>query len=902
MLLISLTVRVIYYENTLYQDPKIKTNPYNKQMSSALFTLKPQKDCCNIINAAKAASLQINQPQDNQVDVYSLNNPEAVSRFVMTVAESHKEDIESIEKLPIKMACRLKSNMLRPHTIKPRAVGVPYFNMSQVKSIYNIPNSVAPVTVAVVSFGGGLYGSVDQNGVLTNGDVQAYWSAIGIPQASHPKVIIKTLMGAMNLPNINDGGSTMENTLDVETLGGACPSANLTIIMYLSPNNLSAFAPMLNAIRTTPVVIGNVTYTPTIVSCSWGAPEIYYGSTLLNSMNQALKALTDNNVNFTAATGDNGSNNGVGGSANYVDFPSSSPYATAVGGTTLYCPNNVYDSFTTETAWTFGGGGISSLNPKPSYQSAIPGAGRSSPDVAAIADPNTGVVFLINGQYEIIGGTSVASPVIAGFLAAINCQIFINPKLYNQTSQEIATSYHDVRSGTNGGFSAGSGYDNCTGWGSINGVNLSAILGNILVTGISLSPNQVVLNIGQTSQLTATVTPSIAVNKAVIWSSSNTQIATVSSSGLVAALTAGTVTVTATAADGSNVAGTAAITVQGSGNIIPVTNLTLAQTSGTLHPGDTVQLVPVIAPPDATDKTVIWSTSNASRATVSTSGLVTVNANYGMVTISAVSNNNRTKTATYTLNVTVPVTGITLSALSLNLVPNQNRTVVATVRPNNAGNKAVRWSSSNNQVATVNLNGTITGRGNGTAIITATTQDMGLTATVTVTVTTPVQGVIFNQSIVSINVGSTFQARATLIPITATNQNVTWFSSSNAIATVSQSGLITGIRNGTAIVSVVTQDGNRRANMTVRVTTPATSVTVTPATVRLPKGQSTRLIPIVQPPNASNTAVTWSSNNVGVATVTTRGVVRATNTAGTATITATTSDGGFTSSCEVTVF
>lgn len=870
-------------------------------MSSALFTLKPKRETSKLINAARAAGLEVAKPKHNQVDVYSLNNPEAVSRFVMTVGENQKDDIESIEKLPIKMACRLTRNMLRPHTIMPRAVGVPYFNMSQVKSVYNIPNSIAPVTVAVVSFGGGLYGSVDQNGVLTNGDVQAYWSAIGIPQASHPKVIIKTLMGAQNLPNINDGGSTMENTLDVETLGGACPSANLTIIMYLSPNSLAAFAPMLNEIRTTPVVIGNVTYRPTIVSCSWGAPEIYYGSTLLNGMNQALKALTDNNVNVTAATGDNGSNDGVGGSANYVDFPSSSPYTTAVGGTTLYSPNNVYDTFTTETAWTFGGGGISSLNPKPAYQANLQGSGRLSPDIAAIADPNTGVVFLINGQYELIGGTSVASPVIAGFLAAINCQIFINPKLYSQTPAERALSYHDVIAGSNGGYNAGTGYDNCTGWGSINGVNLSAILGNILVTGISLSPSQVVMNIGQTSQLTATVTPAIAVNKTLTYTSSDNQVATVSSSGLVTGLTAGAVIITATATDGSNVSATTSVTIQSAGNIIPVTNLTLAQTSGTLHPGDTVQLTPVIAPPNATDKTVNWSSSNTSRATVSNSGLVTVNASYGIVVISATSNNNPTKSATYTLNVTVPVASITLSATTLSLTPNQNRTVVATVLPNNAGNKTIIWTTSNSQVATVNASGTITGRGNGSAIITARTQDMGKTATVAVTVTTRVQGVIVNQSIVSVNVGRTFQAVATTVPATASNQNVTWSSSNQAIATISQSGLITGISNGTAIMMVTTQDGNRRAYMTVRVTTPVTSVSITPATVRLPRGQSTTLRQVIQPPNASNTAVVWSSNNTGVATVTTRGVVRGAN-VGTANITATTSDGGFTSICVVTVF
>lgn len=870
-------------------------------MSSALFTLKPQKDCYHLIAAAKAAGLKVAQPHESQVDVFSLKDPEAVSRFIMTVGENQKDDIESVEKLPIKMAPRQTCNILCPHTLNPRAVGVPYFDMSQVKSVYNIPNSIAPVTVAVVSFGGGLYGSVDQDGVLTNGDVQAYWSAIGIPQANQPKVIIRTLMGASNQPNRNDGGSTMENTLDVETLGGACPSANLTIIMYLSPNNLASFAPMLNAIRTTPVTIGTVTYRPSIVSCSWGAPEIYYGSTLLNGINQALKALTDNNVNVTAATGDNGSNNGVGGSANYVDFPSSSPYATAVGGTTLYSPNNVYDSNTTEVAWSSGGGGISSLNPKPAYQAAIAGAGRSSPDLAAIADPNTGVLFLINGQYEIIGGTSVASPVIAGFLAAINCQVFINPRLYNQTSQQISQNYHDVTTGTNGGYSASAGYDNCTGWGSINGVNLATVLGSVLVSGITLSPSQVVLNIGQTSQLTATVTPASAGNKTLSYTSSNSQVATVNSQGLIAAITAGTTNITAGATDGSNVTATTLVTVLSGGTIIPVTNLTLTQTSGTLHPGETVQLIPVFTPSNATDQTCIWSSSDTSIATVSNQGLVTVLQRYGTVRITAVSNSNRARSARYNLSVTVPVSSITLSATTIALGINQSRTVVATVLPNNAGNKTVRWTSGNSLVATVNANGNITGRANGVAIVTATTQDMGLRATVAVTVTTLVQGVTLNQPFVSINVGSTFQAVATTVPATATNQNVSWFSSSSAVATVSQTGLITGVNNGSAIVSVVTQDGNRRANMTVLVTTQVTGMTIVPSTLRIPRGMSSMLTPIFQPPNASNTAIIWSSSNNAIASVTRRGVVRAGNNVGTVIITATTTS-GITASCQVTIF
>lgn len=357
-----------------------------------------------------------------------------------------------------------------PHanpTVKPRGP-VPYFNMNQIRSIYAIPALKQSYVVGVVSFGGGLYGSVSAEGLLTNGDVQAYWSALGIPAANHPRVIVVPILGAKNAPSMNDGGSTFENTLDVETVGGACPSSNLTIILYIAPNRLSAFPDLLNYMYSTTITVGGIPYKPNLISCSWGAPEIYYSASLRSSIDSILAKINAAGINMCAATGDNGSNDGVGGRGNYVDFPSSHPYVLAVGGTTLVCPNGVYDSKTKETAWSSGGGGISVAYSKPSYQTA---AWRSTPDIACIADPNTGVVFIINGRAYVIGGTSVASPVMAGYLAAINYRNWIHPKLY-----KAKNGFHDVTGGSNGGYSAKAGYDNCTGLGSVNGAVLSSFL------------------------------------------------------------------------------------------------------------------------------------------------------------------------------------------------------------------------------------------------------------------------------------------------------------------------------------------------------------------------------------------------------------------------------------------
>ena len=226
------------------------------------------------------------------------------------------------------------------------------------------------LVVAVVSFGGGLYGSVSNTGVLTNGDVQNYWLSIGILPANIPKVVIKTIDGATNSPNVNDGGSTMENTIDVESIGACCPSSNLTIVLYIAPNSLNEFPILLNNI------LNISSYKPSVVSISWGAPEIYYSKSLLTTMNNLFATAVASGINITSASGDNGSNDGVGGSGSYCDFPSSSPNVISCGGTALTCSNLTYDNQTVETAWSSGGGAISSFFSKPSYQSALTGTKR----------------------------------------------------------------------------------------------------------------------------------------------------------------------------------------------------------------------------------------------------------------------------------------------------------------------------------------------------------------------------------------------------------------------------------------------------------------------------------------------------------------------------------------------
>jgi len=339
------------------------------------------------------------------------------------------------EIMTVKAYVERMSLQRRTVTLTPKSARV-WFYADELAKIYKFPKpvyaaSTSNVTVGVVSFGGGLTGNVSSEGVLTDGDVQAYWTALGIAKQNHPKVIIKTINGAKNNPISIDDDGTAENTLDVETIGACCPTSNLTIILYIAPNSLAEFTNVLNYINTSPVVVVGTSYLPSIVSISWGLSEIYYGSHLAN-INNVLKSLSAKGVNVCVATGDYGSSNGT--DSNNVDFPSSSPFVIACGGTSLICPNLTYDTETIETGWTGSGGGVSVYFNKPDYQSALSTSKRATPDIALNADPSTGVAFYIFKKWYIYGGTSVAAPTFAAYLAALNATTFATEGLYGAPS------------------------------------------------------------------------------------------------------------------------------------------------------------------------------------------------------------------------------------------------------------------------------------------------------------------------------------------------------------------------------------------------------------------------------------------------------------------------------------
>ena len=263
--------------------------------------------------------------------------------------------------------------------------------------------------------------------------------------------------------------------------------------------------------------------------------------------------------------------------------------------------------------------------------------------------------------------------------------------------------------------------------------------------------------------------------------------------------------------------------------------------------------------------------------------------------------------AVYTINgfemklPTIPVTGITLNKTNINLNVGESATLTATITPDNATNKSVSWKSSNTAVATVDSTGKVTAVTAGSATITVTTADGSKTATCAVTVKVPVSSVTLSKTSATLNVGSTTTLTATVAPSNATNKSISWKSSNTAVATVDSTGKVTAVTAGSATITVTTADGSKTATCAVTVKVPVSSVTLNKTSTTLSAGTSTTLTATVAPSNATNKTVSWKSSNTAVATVDSAGKVTVVA-AGSATITVTTADGSKTATCAVTVY
>jgi kumamolisin len=360
---------------------------------------------------------------------------------------------------------RVRKGGVRPHASAQATSYTP----EQVAAFYGFPTGVtgAGECVGIIELGGG----------YKQADLDTYFQQQGINPA--PSVVAVAVDGGSNAPTGQSDGPDGEVDLDIEVVGTVAPGANIAV--YFAPNTDQGF---IDAVTT---AVHDTTNKPSVISISWGGPESSWTQQSLTALDEAFQAAAAMGVTVCVASGDSGSSDGASG--DNVDFPASSPYALACGGTSLKASGAQIAS---ESVWNdgaqggAGGGGVSTVFALPTFQqglsatktggAATPLAMRGVPDVAGDADPETGYQIRIDGQDTVIGGTSAVAPLWAALIALINqakgapvgyahAQLYASPPAFN-----------DITRGNNGDFQATPGWDACTGLGSPKGAAIAALL------------------------------------------------------------------------------------------------------------------------------------------------------------------------------------------------------------------------------------------------------------------------------------------------------------------------------------------------------------------------------------------------------------------------------------------
>ncbi len=417
------------------------------------------------------------------------------------------------------------------------------------------------------------------------------------------------------------------------------------------------------------------------------------------------------------------------------------------------------------------------------------------------------------------------------------------------------------------------------------------------VEKIELDKSELHLKKGESASLKATIFPENASNKSLKWGTSDASVATVDANGGVKAVGNGEATVFAASSDG----GFTAYCNVSVGT--PVTGISLDPREFTLETiGSSFTIKPVISPEDASDVSVVWKSDDPKIVSVTSDGTVTA-IGPGTTTVTATTNDG-SFSADCTVSVKSPAQHISLDKTSMKLLEGESCKLTATVYPLNSTQKTLTWVSDHPDVASVDNEGNVTARKAGTATVTVKVADK-VSAVCKVTVISRVTGISLSETTVEMKPGETHQLTATVLPQNASNAEVTWYSDKESVATVSQSGLVTGIGPGEATVHAVTSDGGKMATCLVKVGTPVKGIALSTSSAALYVGDpSLDIIATLTPANATEKSIDWSSSDPKVASVTPGAALRAVVKPlkpGVTTITATTKDGGYTATCEVTV-
>jgi kumamolisin len=368
----------------------------------------------------------------------------------------------------------------RPH-FRSRAAAAQgtSYEPNQVADIYQFPQGTtgAGQTIAVIELGGGFETS----------DLESYFGGLGI---AVPSITAVSVDGASNAPGSDPNGADVEVALDIQVIGAVAPGA--AQLVYFAPNNGDqGFVDAISdASQASPA--------PVAISISWGESEDSWTAQGRQAMDSAIADAAALGITVCVAAGDNGSGDGATDGQVHCDFPASSPHALGCGGTTLVA-DPATGAVSSEVVWNetasnegAGGGGVSDQFALPTWQATagVPArasgttaagsggsdsggsaGGRGVPDVAGNADPTTGYQIMSDGQSQVVGGTSAVAPLWSALIARLaqaTGQPFglIQPALYaGITPGSDVAGFRDITSGNNGAYSAGPGWDACSGLG-----------------------------------------------------------------------------------------------------------------------------------------------------------------------------------------------------------------------------------------------------------------------------------------------------------------------------------------------------------------------------------------------------------------------------------------------------
>jgi kumamolisin len=396
----------------------------------------------------------------------------------------------------------------RKATTRATAAGTAPFGPADIESHYTFPSgNGSGQTIAVAEFGEPTGAGQFAPPVYFPGDVTAFCAKYDRPAPNANVVPVNlTPLTPSQLPQqgqsvaLDEAGEVM---MDVEIIASLCPKAN--VLVYFATFDQKGWVDLLDT------VVAGAKGLPVTLSVSWGTAEdsTDWSSAALAAINERLQIASMHGITVCVASGDDGSSDAMSGKRAHVDFPASSPFVLAVGGTMITGGQEVgwWVSPGRRNGKGSGasGGGVSVKFTRPAWQNVeiksvnpAPIDGRVVPDVSALAG-NPGYDLILDGQSSPNGGTSASAPVWASLLARMNAalpaakqQRFVSPLLYAAAAAGRgggtvgAASCTDIITGKNVslpspgiGYTAGPGYDAVTGWGVPKGEALLSALGNV---------------------------------------------------------------------------------------------------------------------------------------------------------------------------------------------------------------------------------------------------------------------------------------------------------------------------------------------------------------------------------------------------------------------------------------